>query len=61
MLSVLKKLIAADWQTKLFLLMLIIYSIALIWTTLQSYARLEYSRSDQSKQIIIEPPKDTTK
>jgi hypothetical protein len=40
-------------QTKFFVFTLLLYMIALIWTTLQAYARLEYSRTDMSKTIII--------
>jgi hypothetical protein len=38
-------------QTKYFVLMYVIYLAALIWTTVQAYARLEYSRSDAKKNI----------
>lgn len=40
-------------QTKFFIFMLLLYMIALIWTTLQSYARLEYSRTGESTPIVI--------
>jgi hypothetical protein len=32
-------------QTKYFILTWIVYAIAIIWTTVQAYARLEYSRT----------------
>lgn len=41
-------------QTKYFILTLLIYMIALVWTTLQSYARLDYSRSDEAKDSTLE-------
>ena len=40
-------------QTKYFIFTLLLYMLAMIWTTLQAYARLEYSRSDISKPILI--------
>ena len=40
-------------QTKFFVFTWAIYMIAIFWTTIQAYARLEYSRSDSSKPIII--------
>ena len=45
--------IKSDRQTKYLILMLLIYMTALIWTTLQSFARLEYSRSDAPPTPII--------
>lgn len=41
-------------QTIYFAIMVFIYMAALIWTTVQSYARLEYSRSDRQKPILIQ-------
>lgn len=41
----------ASPQTKYFIWTWVIYSIAIIWTTVQAYARLEYSRT----QVIYEP------
>lgn len=49
-----KLFITAHRQTKYFIFTLLLYVVALIWTTLQAYARLEYSRSDLSKPILIE-------
>ncbi len=46
-------------QTKYFILMCAIYSIAMIWSTVQSYVRLVYSRSDIKKPIVIEIPPHT--
>lgn len=43
----------AHRQTKFFIFTFAIYMIAIIWTTLQAYARLEYSRSGNSKPIVI--------
>lgn len=46
-------------QTKFFIFTVALYMLALIWTTIQAYARLEYSRSDISKPIMIQmPPSD---
>lgn len=50
----------ANIQTKIFILISAIYMIALIWTTVQSYARLSYSRSDGSP-VVIEMPSHETK
>ncbi len=41
-------------QTKLFIFTLLIYMLALIWTTFQAYARLQYSRSDLVGPIFIQ-------
>lgn len=42
-------------QTKFFIFNLAIYMIAIIWTTIQAYARLEYSRTGvPNKPIIIQ-------
>lgn len=43
-------------QTKFFVLMIAIYMVAMAWTTIQSYMRLVYSRSDVSTPIIIKIP-----
>lgn len=53
--------IKSSWQTKMFILNVCIYMGALIWTTVQAYARLEYNRSDFNKPIIIEVPKEEKK
>lgn len=45
---------SASRQTKYFILTLLLYMIAMIWTTVQAYARLEYSRSDMAKQSYVE-------
>jgi len=34
--------------------MAVIYLAAMLWTTLQAYSRLSYSRSDAVKPIIIQ-------
>lgn len=54
MLTWAKKFKGANRQTQFFILTGAIYMLALFWTTLQAYARLEYSRSDETKPIIIE-------
>lgn len=41
-------------QTKLFILTWAIYMIAIFWTTIQAYARLEYSRTGHSNPIVIQ-------
>lgn len=43
----------SDRQTKFFIFTILLYFIAIIWTTIQSYARLEYSRSDRETTPII--------
>ncbi len=48
-----QKFINSNRQTKWFILTIAIYMIAILWTTVQAYARLEYSRSYISKPIII--------
>lgn len=35
-----------SWQTFLFIFMLVLYMAAIVWTTVQTYARLSYNRSD---------------
>lgn len=42
-------------QTKLFIFTWAIYMLAIIWTTVQAYTRVEYSRSDTSRPIVIYP------
>lgn len=49
-----------NWQMILFYVNVAIYFGALVWTTVQAYARLEYSRSDYKKPIIIQVPEDET-
>lgn len=46
---------ASNKQTKYFVFTLLLYMIAILWTTFQAYARLEYSRSDISKPVLIQP------
>ena len=53
--SAIKRFKDANRQTKYFIFTVALYMIALIWTTAQAYARLEYSRSDVSKPILIRP------
>jgi hypothetical protein len=48
-----KLFFAKDRQTKYIILTLLLYMIALIWTTAQSYARLEYSRTDTTNHSQI--------
>lgn len=50
-----KLLITSNRQTKYFIFTLFLYMIALLWTTIQAYARLEYSRSDISRPVLIKP------
>lgn len=50
MLKLLKNLANAHYQTKILVLMTAIYMVAIFWTTIQSYARLEYSRTGQVKE-----------
>jgi hypothetical protein len=52
----LKKINDANKQTKYFILMFLIYIVALAWSTLQSFARLEYSPTGESKPIVIQQP-----
>ncbi len=52
----LKALKDSNRQTKYFIFMVLIYLIAIVWTTVQSYARLEYSRSNE-KTLITNPNK----
>ena len=53
MLYSLKKFKKSNRQTKFFILMAIIYLSAVLWTTVQAFSRLSYSRSDAVKPIII--------
>ena len=46
-------------QTKFFIFNWVIYMIAIIWTTIQAYARLEYSRTGSSNPIIIQVPENS--
>ena len=48
MLSRLRQFMGSGRQTKYFILTILLYMIALAWTTVQAYARLEYSRTDVS-------------
>ncbi len=54
MLKMLNMFIKAHSQTKFFIFMFVLYMGAIVWTTIQAYARLEYSRSDFPKPIIIQ-------
>lgn len=54
MLKALRMFRKSHSQTKFFIFMFALYMGALIWTTFQAYARLEYSRSDFTKPIIIQ-------
>lgn len=49
-----KKFNHSHRQTKFFILTWALYMLAIIWTTMQAYARLEYSRSDRAEPIVIE-------
>jgi len=51
--EVVSSFINSGKQTKFFIFMTALYMIAIAWTTVQAYARLEYSRSDYSKPILI--------
>lgn len=46
---------ASHKQTKYFIFTLVLYMVAILWTTFQAYARLEYSRSDSAKPLLIQP------
>lgn len=54
MLTLIRRFKESNRQTKYFILTWAIYIIALIWSTLHAYARLEYSRSDAAKTIVIQ-------
>lgn len=45
----------ASPQTKYFILTWVVYSIAIVWTTAQAYARLEYSRTSSQVISTVEP------
>lgn len=49
-----KTFIDSDRQTKFFIFTLVIYMVAIIWTTLQAFIRIEYSHSDVSRPIVIQ-------
>lgn len=51
----LKKFDKAHRQTKFFVFTFLIYMIAMVWTTIQAYGRLVYSRSDAPVTIEIPP------
>lgn len=53
----LKSLFAADLQTFFFILTTAIYIIAILWTTIQSYARLEYSRTGSAQSTAVQSHK----
>ena len=53
--------ISSNWQTKIFIMMSAVYMIALLWTTVQAYVRLEYNRSDFKKPIMIQASSDDKK
>jgi len=48
-----QKFFKSHRQTKWFILTTLIYLVAIIWTTVQAYVRLEYNRSHISRPIII--------
>lgn len=48
-----KKFKEANRQTKFFIFMWALYMVAIVWTTIQAYSRLEYSRTDSAKPIVI--------
>lgn len=55
----LKAFIKSNRQTKFFIFMWALYMLTIVWTTVQAYARLSYSRSDLVTPIIIKiPPPD---
>lgn len=54
MLQAIRRFKNAKPQTKLFIFMGIMYGAAMLWTTVQAYARLAYSRSDVSSPIVIQ-------
>lgn len=53
MIEQIKKFVTSSWQTKLFIFMLLLYMVALAWTTVQSYVRLAYNRSDWPEETHI--------
>lgn len=48
-------------QTLFFIFTIALYMVAIAWTTVQSYARLTYSRSDVAAQKVIYIPTQKTK
>ncbi len=48
-----KKFKGIDRHTRFFIFNWVIYLLAIFWTTIQAYARLEYSRSDMARPIVI--------
>lgn len=54
----LKKFKDSHLQTKFFILTVALYLFTLIWTTVQAYIRLEYSRTDSAKPILIQTSAD---
>lgn len=44
-----RQFMSSGRQTKYFILTIAIYMIAIVWSTVQAYARLQYSRSDIAK------------
>ena len=53
-----KKFLNARKQTKFFILMTAIYLLALVWTTIQSYARIYYGRTEIGAPIVIQIPSE---
>ena len=61
MLEAIRQFKNAHPQTKIFILMLVIYMGAIIWTTIQSYARLQNTGATKCAiPIIINIPQDHT-
>jgi hypothetical protein len=54
MLKTIKMFLSSNKQTKYFVFTLVLYMVALIWTTIQAYARLDYSRTGTSQPILIQ-------
>lgn len=50
MFSWMKQYNAANPKTKYFILTLVVYIVAILWTTVQAFARLDYSRT--SFQVV---------
>lgn len=55
MLKWLKSWDQAGRQTKYLILMYAIYLLAIVWTTVQAYARLSYSRTGTERPLMSEP------
>lgn len=53
MLRMLKMFRESHPQTKFFVFTWAIYMIAIFWTTIQAYARLEYSRTNSSSKPVV--------